>query len=55
MKEAGLAYGLQVGRRWLPELVSMFDDWMRKQGVKRYDSGQEGRGSYESYGIKICA
>lgn len=44
MKEAGLVCVLQVGRGWLRELVPMFDDGMRKQGVKRKDSGQEGRG-----------
>lgn len=44
MKEAGLVCVLQVGRGWLRELVSMFEDSMQKQGVKRQDSGQEGTG-----------
>lgn len=35
MKEAGLVCVLQVGRGWLRELVSMFEDSMQKQGVKR--------------------
>lgn len=35
MKEAGLVCVLQVGRGWLRELVPMFDDWIRTQGVKR--------------------